>query len=77
MTTREEADMKRGLIAPLSPNEEKALRRVAHGIALPTQPRDAAVERLFRLALVEEMDGGLHLTELGAQRFAGTASPQA
>jgi len=43
--------MDHGLIVPLSPNEEIALRRVAYGSA------DIAVryaERLMRLALVED-----------------------
>ncbi len=63
--------MERGLLAPLSPNEEKALRRVANGISKPEHLRDASVERLKRLALVEESEGRIHLTALGALRFAG------
>ena len=62
--------MERGLLAPLSPNEEKALRRVAHGISKPKHLRAASVVRLKRLALVEEQDGLIRLTELGAKRFA-------
>ena len=63
--------MKRGLLAPLSPNEEQALRRVAHGISKPKHLRAASIERLKRLALVEEReDGRIRLTELGIQRFA-------
>lgn len=72
----QEDDMERGLLAPLSPNEEKALRRVAHGISKPKHLRDESVERLKRLALVEEQDGRIRLTALGAQRVAsgqGTA----
>jgi hypothetical protein len=71
--------MERGLLAPLSPNEEKALRRVAHGISKPKHLRDESVERLKRLALVEELDGRIRLTNLGAQRFAvgQVAAPQA
>jgi hypothetical protein len=69
--------MERGLLAPLSPNEEKALRRVAHGISKPKHLRDASVERLKLLALVEELDGRIRLTELGAQRFADGKSPTA
>ena len=63
--------MERGLLAPLSPNEEQALRRVAHGISKPKHLRDASITRLKRLALVEEQDGRIRLTELGVQRFAG------
>jgi hypothetical protein len=67
--------MERGLRAPLSPNEEKALRRVAHGISKPKHLRDVSIARLKRLALVEEQDGRIRLTELGIQRFAeGQAS---
>ena len=64
--------MERGLLAPLSPNEEKALRRVAHGISKPKHLRDVAVVRLKRLSLVEEQDGRIRLTDLGAQRVAGS-----
>ena len=71
--------MERGLIAPLSPNEEKALRRVAHGISKPKHLREVAIVRLKRLSLVEEQDGRIRLTDLGARRFAGdkTAAPAA
>jgi hypothetical protein len=63
--------MERGLLAPLSPNEEKALRRVAHGISKPKHLRDASIVRLKRLSLVEERDGHIRLTDLGVQRLAG------
>ena len=63
--------MERGLLAPLSPNEEKALRQVAHGIAKPKHLRDVAIVRLKRLSLVEEQDGRIRLTDLGVQRVAG------
>lgn len=66
----QEDDMERGLIAPLSPNEEKALRRVAHGISKPKHLRDVAIARLKRLSLVEEQNGRIRLTDLGVQRFA-------
>ena len=69
--------MERGLLAPLSPNEEKVLRRIANGISKPKHLRDASVERLKRLALVEESEGRIHLTALGAQRFAGDKTANA
>jgi hypothetical protein len=75
--SEQEDDMERGLIAPLSPNEESALRRVAHGISKPKHLRDASVERLKLLALVEEQDGRIRLTDLGAQRFSGGSTPNA
>jgi fructose 1,6-bisphosphatase len=53
--------MERGLLAPLSPNEESALRRVAHRISKPKHLRGASVERL----------------KLLAQRFAGKRNPDA
>ena len=71
--------MERGLIAPLSPNEEKALRRVAHGISKPKHLREVAIVRLKRLSLVVEQDGRIRLTDRGERRFAGakTAAPAA
>ena len=62
--------MERGLLAPLSPNEESALRQVANGISRPQQLRAASVARLKHLALVEERDGRVRLTSLGAKRYA-------
>jgi hypothetical protein len=69
-SSEQEDDMERGLLAPLSPNEENALRRVAHGISKPKHLRDSSVERLKMLALVEEQNGRIRLTQLGAQRCA-------
>ena len=67
--TRElEVSMKRGLLAPLSPNEQTALRRVASGITKPKHLRTTSVDRLMRLALVEEHEGRIRLTALGEQR---------
>ena len=61
--------MERGLLAPLSPNEQTALLRVANGITKPKHLRSSSVERLKRLALVEESDDGrIRLTALGRQR---------
>ncbi|SKA30666.1 hypothetical protein SAMN02745126_05005 [Enhydrobacter aerosaccus] len=60
--------MERGLLAPLSPNEQTALRRVANGISKPKHLRLTSVERLKHLALVEENDGRIRLTPLGEQR---------
>jgi len=60
--------MTRGLRAPLSPNEQTALRQVARGISNFAKVRPTSIERLKRLALVEEREGSLRLTELGVQR---------
>ena len=68
--------MERGLLAPLSPNEQTALRRVASGISKPKHLRAASVARLKLLALVEEREGRIRLTLLGDQRcHADTHAP--
>lgn len=65
---QQQTTMKRGLLAPLSPNEQTALRRVAGGISLPGDLRETSVARLKLLALVEEQEGRIRLTPLGRQR---------
>ena len=60
--------MERGLLAPLSPNEELALRRIAQG---SREVPDTYSERLVRLALIEQDLSGLRLTALGKKRLAG------
>jgi hypothetical protein len=60
--------MRRGLLAPLSPNEQAALHRVASGITKPKHLRATSVDRLKHLALVEEHEGRIRLTALGEQR---------
>src|SRR5262245_9675022 len=60
--------MERGLLAPLSPNEELALRRIAQG---STEVPDVYSRRLVRLALIKRDLSGLRLTELGKKRLAG------
>ncbi len=67
--------MERGLMAPLSPNEQTALRRVANGISKPKHLRAASVQRLKLLALVEERDGRIHLTPLGERRCQELGQP--
>ena len=61
--------MARGLRAPLSPNEELALRRVALGIALAKDLPAADVLRLRNLALIEDRGERLGLTTLGRERY--------
>ena len=63
--------MDRGLKAPLSPNEEITLRRVAYGIAHRDTMRAVDVLRLETLGLIAESDGVLGLTPMGQQRVAG------
>ena len=65
--------MERGLLAPLSPNEEVALRRISNGSAetQSTPVADLHVQRLMRLALIQVGPLGLQLTDLGKQRLAG------
>jgi hypothetical protein len=59
----------RGLLAPLSPHEEVTLRRVALGIANPTDLPTRDVERLKSLFLIEECGAGLRLTPTGKKRY--------
>lgn len=58
--------MTRGLLAPLSPPEEIALRRVANGSPIIDAQLAA---NLCRLALIERTASGLRLTPLGRQRY--------
>jgi hypothetical protein len=59
-----------GLLAPLSPQEEIALRRIAHG-SFVTDER--ITRRLRSLALVEFAHSALRLTPLGLLRFNALA----
>jgi len=65
----------RGILAPLSPHEEITLRRVALGFGRRDHLPEQHVRRLEQLALIEEADGALRLTELGLQRYAGLERP--
>jgi hypothetical protein len=58
----------RGLLAPLSPNEEITLRRVALGIANPVDLPARDVERLKSLLLIED-SAGLRVTPIGKKRY--------
>lgn len=58
--------MTRGLLAPLSPDEEIALRRIAHGSLVVDEQTTA---RLVSLAVVERVHSSLRLTPLGRLRF--------
>jgi hypothetical protein len=64
--------MDRGLRAPLSPNEEIALRRVAYG-SIDVASHHA--DRLLKLALVERHASGLRLTIAGMQRVKTMGGP--
>jgi hypothetical protein len=68
--------MERGLRAPLSPNEELALRHVATGLAHPTSASTGNVERLKKLGLVVQVDGELRLTATGRDRYAKLPSTE-
>ena len=65
----------RGILAPLSPHEEITLRRVALGFGGRDRLPEQHVRRLEQLALIEEADGTLRLTELGLQRYASLQRP--
>jgi hypothetical protein len=56
-----------GLIAPLSPPEEIALRRIAHGSLAALDSKVAS--RLLAMALIHRTSTGLRLTPLGRLRF--------
>jgi hypothetical protein len=56
----------RGMLAPLSPHEETALRKIAAGSVDPIDP--VHVRRLRDLGLVNEVGTSWHLTPLGARR---------
>jgi hypothetical protein len=64
--------MDRGLVAPLSPNEEVTLRRVAYGVVKAKRLQLAHLTRLKSLALIEDCDGMLSLTAMGRQRLANS-----
>jgi hypothetical protein len=55
-----------GLLAPLSPCEEIALRRIAYGSFVVEAK---AASRLIALALIENTGRGMRLTPLGRLRF--------
>ena len=59
--------MSGGLVAPLSPPEEIALRRIAHGSLAVVDAKVAS--RLLALALIQRTSTGLRLTPLGRLRF--------
>jgi hypothetical protein len=61
--------MTRGSLAPLSPNEETTLRRVALGVSKAATLPKLDVARLTTLALVEEKDGELRLTGVRPERY--------
>jgi hypothetical protein len=65
----------RGILAPLSPHEEITLRRVALGFGRRDHLPSQHTRRLEQLALIEEADGALRLTELGLQRYASLERP--
>jgi hypothetical protein len=61
--------MTSGSLAPLSPNEEVTLRRVALGIAQAAKLPKSDVDRLRAFALIEEKAGDLQLTPMGRERY--------
>ena len=60
--------MERGLLAPLSPNEERTLRHVATGQWRVALLAERHIRRLAQLDLVEGADGEIRLTETGRKR---------
>ena len=60
--------MERGIVAPLSPNEEGTLCRVAMAMSPRAMLRARDVERLQKLLLVRDVGGRLELTATGRER---------
>lgn len=59
----------RGQAAPLSPNEEITLRRIALAVVPPDELPVRAVARLQALALVKRVGDTIVLTPLGKARY--------
>lgn len=57
--------------APLSPNEEKTLRRVAHDGAVESDRVAGDVRRLEAFELIKTVDGRFVLTKAGRRRMDG------
>jgi hypothetical protein len=60
--------MERGLLAPLSPNEERTLRHVATGQWRVALLAERYMRRLAQLDLIHGVDGEIRLTETGRKR---------
>jgi hypothetical protein len=63
------AVMERGLLVELSPHEGTALQRIAQGMVDTSDLQGHHIVRLKALALIEETEQGVRLTELGARRL--------
>lgn len=63
--SRNEDGMERATAVPLTPDEARALRRVADGAAQPALASSPDVRQLRKLRLVEEVGGVLRLTVIG------------
>lgn len=68
--------MDRGLVAPLSPNEEVTLRRIAYGVVKAKRLQPAHLTRLKNLSLIEDRSGVLNVTPMGRQRLANSPVPR-
>ena len=64
----------RGLLAPLSPHEETALRKIAANGDDAIDP--AHVRRLRHLGLVQKVGQSWRLTPLGSRRHEQLVSPE-
>jgi hypothetical protein len=62
--------MRRAKAAELSPSEEIALRRIAHGIVRPSALKTSDVEHLISLELVSMRGSSLVLAPLGERLLA-------
>ncbi len=59
----------RSMLAPLSPHEEAALRKIGFGSSDPVEP--SHIRRLLQLELVEWGGHCWQLTPVGRQRYEG------
>jgi hypothetical protein len=65
----------KGLLAPLSSNEEITLRRLAIGSTSQHKLPAEHLKRLERLKLIEVSRSGYRLTPLGRQRYDALPRP--
>jgi hypothetical protein len=64
----------RGMLAPLSPHEEAALRKIALGSDDPVRPTH--VRRFLQLELIQWNAGCWTLTEPGRRRYDSLPNPR-
>lgn len=66
--------MAKGILAPLSPNEERTFKRIGFGVEGGDLDR-RHIRRLLQLDLIEWYENSWQLTPLGRQRYHGVVGP--